>query len=344
LKKIWVMLLSLILVFSVVLTGCGGSTETNKLEVTPKPTPTEQNKEIEKIDYPNQALTVVIPYGAGGGTDQVARIIGGLIEENGFGKPVVGVNKVGGGGAVGLTETANSKSDGYTIVLSTSNISTLRETGNTELIYSDFEPIIAVNFDAPVLMVRSDSEWKTAEEFLTYAKENTVNIGTGSPGGLWHVGAIKLQKESNTKFNIIPSSTGGASASVSLMGGHVAAIVIPPNEAIAQIKSGEFRVLASMTPDRIKAFPEVPTFKELGYDVEILSLRGYLAPKGTPKEIIKILHDEIKKAMDSSKFINYMDEQVSNVIYMDSEGYTKYLEKELSSYSQIIKEAGLSKK
>jgi tripartite-type tricarboxylate transporter receptor subunit TctC len=336
-RKIAVLLI-LALILSLALVGCGNDKNANGKSAENKKT------EEPKVTYPVKQLTVVVPFGAGGGTDQVARMLAGIMEPD-FGQPIVCVNKTGGAGAVGYTETANAKPDGYNIVLSTSNISTIKATGNSQLTYKDFEPIIAVNFDSPALMVRSDSPFSSAKELLDYAKENPkkINIGTGSPGGLWHVGVIKLEKEADVKFNIVPSTTGGAKASVSLLGGHVDAIAIPPNEAIAQLKSGEFKMLAIMTSERVKAFPDVPTFKELGYDVEIISLRGYLAPKGTPAEIVKILHDKIKKAMDNEKYIDYMDKQVSNIIYMDSAKYKQYLEKEFINYTKLIEEAGLAK-
>lgn len=329
-KKMWVVLISALLMLSLVIVGCNANNKT------------EQSK---KGKYPEKPLTMVIPFGAGGGTDQVARMLAGIMEKD-FGQPIICVNKTGGAGAIGYTETANAKPDGYNIVLSTSNISTIKATGNSQLTYQDFEPIIAVNFDAPALMVKADSPYKTAKELLDYAKKNPkkLNVGTGTPGGLWHVGVIKLEKEAGVQFNIVPSTTGGASASVSLLGGHVDAIVIPPNEAIAQIKSGEFRMLGTMTPERLKDFPDVPTFNEMGYNVVILSLRGYLAPKGTPAEIVKVLHDHLKKAMENEKYINYMKDQVSNIIYMDSAKYKEYLAKEYESYTKLIEEAGLAKK
>ncbi|MDK2986762.1 MAG: putative tricarboxylic transport rane protein [Clostridia bacterium] len=339
-KKNGGFLLILVLGLALILAGCN-SGSADKAENNADKPKTEEKQE-QAVEFPTKKLTIVIPYGSGGGTDQVARMLAGIMKDD-FGKPIICVNKTGGGGAVGLQYTADAEPDGHTIVLTTSNISTVKITGNSELTYKDFEPIIGVNFDSPALVVRSDSPWKTAEEFIAYAKENKVSIGTGSPGGLWHVGVIKLQKETEAKFNIVPSTTGGAKASVRLMGGHVDAIAIPPNEAMNGLESGEFRMLATMTPERVEAFPDIPTFKDLGYDVNIRSVRGFLAPKGTPSEIIKILHDKIKKAVEDQRYVDFIQKKASNIFYMNTAEYKKYLDQELKDYTQLIKDAGLAK-
>lgn len=295
--------------------------------------------------YPEKPVTVLCPFGAGGGTDQVARFISGLLEKQ-LKKPFLVVNNPGGSGARGLGELVAAKPDGYTVLLMTSNISTLQTTGHTDLTYKDMTPVASANFDAPALMVHKDSGITTLDEFIAAAKKNpgSFNIGTGSPGGLWHIGLIDFAKKADLKVNIIPATTGGAAASVQLMGKHVNAIVIPPNEAIAPLKSGEFVLLGMMSESRLPNFPDVKTFKEQGLDVSISSHRGFIVPKGTPQAIVDLLAAELEKAINSKEYEAFMYETFSNKLYRDTKEYTDYLDQELKTYSDLIKDAGLAAK
>lgn len=296
----------------------------------------------KKEAFPSKGITIIVPYAAGGGTDQVARVMGSIIEKN-TGQKVTIENKTGGGGSVGFMELSKAKPDGYTIILGASNISIYKVTGNANITYKDFAPIAAVNYDAPAVIVRQDAPWKDFQEFVAAAKSKEIKVGTGSPGGIWHLGAIQLQQKLGLKFNIVPSTTGGAPATTALLGGHVDAIVAPPNESTAQIESGKFRVLAVMAPDKNVLVPEAPTMKELGYDLDIRSLRGFYAPKGTPQEVVDKLAAIIKQAYDDPKYQEYMKTTGSNAIYMDPPAFAKYLEGELQTLSDLVRKAGMAK-
>jgi tripartite-type tricarboxylate transporter receptor subunit TctC len=317
-------LLTLSLIFSMVLAGCGKS---------------EQKKEVK---WPEKPVTVIVPYGPGGGADQVARILAGIAEKK-TGVKFTVVNKTGAVGSTGLLELSKANPDGYTIGIMPSNISTYKVAGIAPLTYEDFKLAIAVNYDACALIVRKDSGWNTFEDFKKAAQTKELKVATGSPGGLWHLGVIELENKTGLKFNIIPMSTGGAPAGVQLLGGHVDAIVIGPNEAASQIKSGDFKILAVMAPERSENFKDVPTFKELGYDIDVRSVRGIAAPKGTPDDIVKKIHDVFKEAAQDQQYKDYMKNSLSNATYMSTEEYTKYAANELISYSELMKKAGLAK-
>lgn len=323
-KKNFLVIMALVLfTFAVVLSGCGAGTSS-------KP-------------FPQRDITMVVPFGTGGGTDQVARVLGDLIDKA-VPPAVIVVNKTGGAGALGLTEVSKAQPDGHNLVLMTSNISTLVWTGHTKLTYKDFEPVAAVNYDAPALIVKNDSPWKTYADFANDAKTRTLKVATGAPGGLWQVGAIALMKRQELKLNIIPSDTGGAPAAIKLLGGHVDAIVVPPNEASNQIIAKQFRVIGIMAPDRNPLSPETLTFKEMGIDLDIRSVRGFLVPKGTPVETIKTLEGLFKSAYDNKGYQEYMKKTGSNVVWMGTKDYTAYLSTELNKYESLLKETGVTKK
>lgn len=297
-----------------------------------------------QADYPKKPITILVGFSAGGGTDQVGRFLCGIMEKD-LGQPCVVSNIPGASGARSLMEITKAKPDGYTVLFITSNISTLKATGHSPLTYKDIKQIVAVNFDSPALIVRSDAPYKTLEEFVTAAKASPgkINIGTGAPGGLWHLGILAFEQAAGIKLNIIPNTAGGAGAAVRLMGKHVDAIFNPPNEAIAQLKSGEFKLLASTSEKRVASFPDVPTFKEKNMNVRIASYRGFHVPQDTPDEIVAILAKAIEKAANSEEYHEFMKSTFSNAIYMNTEDYIRYLERELPEYTKLVERAGLKK-
>jgi len=294
-------------------------------------------------DFPDRDINIIIPFGSGGGTDQISRLIAAIIEEESSVNWVCN-NLVGGAGAIGLQELTTKRPNGYTILLMTSNMSILEHMGHANLTYKDFEPIIAVNYDEPALFVHVDSGWESLNDFVDAAKGKRLKLQTGAAGGLWQVGAISMSEELEIDLNIVPSATGGAPAAPALLGKQVDAICVPINEALAGFDTGEFVMLATFGQERSYLAPEVPTFKELGYEkLQILSVRSFYAPKGTPREIINILHDKVKKAIDSERYIEYVKNTGSNKIYLSTDELIDYLEWEYEAYKELIEMAGLLK-
>ncbi|KJS20713.1 MAG: hypothetical protein VR72_13080 [Clostridiaceae bacterium BRH_c20a] len=296
----------------------------------------------EQSSFPEKNINIIVPFGTGGGSDQLARVLGDLVDKE-ITPSVVVANKVGASGAVGMAEIAKAKPDGYTVLIMTANISTLKWTGNTELTYEDFQPVCAVNYDAPALVVRSDSPWKTYNEFADEAKSRRLKLGTGAPGGLWAAGALALDKREGLNLNIITQEKGGAPAAVMLLGEHVDAIVLSPNEAASQLENKDFRILGIMGPDRNILDMEGPTFSELGVDLDIRSPKGFLVPKNTPADVVESLEKLFKKAYESETYQDYNKKTGTNAIWMGTKEYTDYLADELNKYRDLLKETGMTK-
>lgn len=295
---------------------------------------------VQGAEYPEKPVTAFVGFAPGGGTDQVLRFIAGNLEKK-LGQPVVVNNLPGASGARAVEEVVGATPDGYTLLFMTSNISTLKATGHTNRTYADLEPIAGVNFDAPAVIVRTDAPWNTIEEFLdaAKAKPKQITVGTGAPGGLWHLSIMALENASGAKFNTVPSTTGGGAAQVRLLGKHVDAIVVPPNEALSPLKSGEFKLLATMTDERLKNFPDAPTFKEKGMDLVIASHRGFYAPKGTPAPIIEKLATLIGEVANSPEYAQFMEETYSNGESKNPGEFTEYLAWELPEYTKLVEGA-----
>lgn len=298
----------------------------------------------QAVDYPAKPITVYVGFAPGGGTDQVARFLCGMIEQK-LGQPVVVSNIPGKRRAQHQGYRQGQTGRLYSAVHDLQPVHAAGN-GHSPYTYKDLKQIAGVNFDAPALIVRTDSPWKTLEDFTAAAKASPkkINVGSGTPGGLWHLSILALEHAAEIKVNTVPSTSGGAAAAIRLMGKHLDAIIVPPNEALAQLKSGEFRMLAIMTEDRIANFPDVPTFKEKGLDLVIASHRGFHAPKNTPDDIVQKLAGLLQEAVASPQYAEFMTQTFSNALFEGPEEFTKYLEWELPAYTELVEKAGLKVK
>ncbi|HQS09994.1 MAG TPA: tripartite tricarboxylate transporter substrate binding protein, partial [Xanthobacteraceae bacterium] len=235
-----------------------------------------------KAAYPDRPITLIVPWGAGGGTDAVARIIGSLIERD-LGQPVAVVNRTGGQGVVGHQAIADAAPDGYTIGLLTVEIAMMHWAGLTKLDPSSYTPIALVNEDAAGLQVRADAPYKTAQEVIDDVKKNPGKFkasGTGQ-GGIWHLalaGMLSSLKVDPASVPWVPSA-GAAPGLQDLMAGGVQIVTCSLPEARSLIDAGRVKSLAIMGKERSKLMPNIPTLKEAtGSDWAIGAWRGIAGP------------------------------------------------------------------
>lgn len=288
--------------------------------------------------FPTKEVQIIIPYAPGGATDIVFRALAETSSKY-FTKPIIIVNKAGGGGAIGFTEAAKAKPDGYTLVTAITPITILPYQVSTAFTYKDFSPIINVVFDPVMFLVKADAPWKDVKEFVDYAKKNPgiITVGNSGAGGGVHLGALAFEKAAGIKLNHIPFAGGGPSVTA-LLGGHISVVVVSPPEGISHIKAGKLRIIALFGDKRLDAFPDVPTVKEQGIDFTMSQWRGLSAPKDTPADVIKILHDVFKKGMDDPAFKKIADEQSVNLRYLNSADFGKVIAADDEYYSKLIKE------
>src|SRR5678816_46975 len=223
--------------------------------------------------YPSKPITMVNPFPPGGVADVVGRPLAALMEKN-LKQPVIMINRTGAGGAVGMGVVAKSPGDGYTILMGLSSISIFpvadRVNGKPPAFeLSDFAPIALVTADPTVLVVRTDGPYKTLKDLVEAAKANPGKINYSSSGvyGTLHVAMEIFASSAGIKLFHVPYQ-GGGPAVTALLGGQVEALASGPAAAIGQIKGGKMRALAAWSDKRLALMPEVPTFKELGYDAE----------------------------------------------------------------------------
>jgi tripartite-type tricarboxylate transporter receptor subunit TctC len=257
-------------------------------------------------DYPKRPITLICPWGAGGGTDAVSRIIATLLKKD-LGVPVNVVNRTGGSGAVGHTAMATAKPDGYTIGMPTVEITMMHWMGLTKITYKDLTPVAMVNFDPSGINVRTDSAWKTYKDLENHVRANPGKLqdsGTGQ-GGIWHLamaGWMKAVGLAPDAIKWIPSK-GAAPALQDLMAGGIDMSTCSLPEAATLIEAGRVRPLAIMADQRDPKFPDVRTLKEMGIDWTCGAWRGIAAPKGTAPEIVAVLEKAIEKPNTSPRRI-----------------------------------------
>lgn len=296
--------------------------------------------------FPSRPMTIICPYGAGGGTDAVARIVAALMEQD-LGQPVNVVNRTGGGGAVGHTAGATAAPDGYTMTLCAGDITMLHWMGTAQVNYKDFRAVGQVNFDAAGVNIRADAPWKTLKELQDYAKANPGKLkasGTGK-GGVWDIARAGWLMTAGVSPEAIPwvPSSGAAPALQDMMAGGLQVVTCSLPEARALIDAKKVRSLAIMADKRLELFPDVPTLKESGVNWSFGAWRGVLVPKGTPDNVVAILEKSLDKAYKNPKYKEFMDKSGLGMVWRSAAEFDKFMAEEDASNQKVMKGAGLIK-
>lgn len=275
-----------------------------------------------QAEYPEKPIEVIVGYSAGGGTDVMARTTMPFVEKYlGEGTSIVVKNMPGASGQIGITEVAGSDADGYT--LGTFNLpGMMARTLDREAGYDrdSFTYLANVVNDPNVIVTSKDSGIETVDDLIAAAKENplAITVGMSSLGGDDHFLLIKLQKQTETDFTIVPFK-GSAPARTAVMGGHVAVGIFNVSE-IAKFQ-GELNVLGIAQAERSDFAPEVATFREQGLDLINGSMRGVVAPAGLPEDVAAKLRDAFEKAAQDPEFIKAMTDTANPVEVVTGEDF-----------------------
>ena len=297
--------------------------------------------------YPQRPVQLIVPWGAGGGTDATARIIAALLEKE-LKQPFNVVNRTGGSGVVGHQAIASAAADGYTLGMITVEITMMHHVGLTGLKHTDYTPIGLVNADPAGIHVRSDSPYKSVKDLLAAIKANPGKMkasGTGQ-GGIWHLAIAGLLKEQGIDPNALPwvPSNGAAPGMQDMIAGGVDVVPCSIPEARPMIDAGKARALAIMDANPPALYPNVPTLKkELGSDWAIAAWRVIAAPKSIPADAQKTLVGALKKVYDSKEYKDFMASRGFGVVWADPEGTVKFMAASDASLGNALKAVGLAK-
>jgi tripartite-type tricarboxylate transporter receptor subunit TctC len=297
--------------------------------------------------YPSRPITLIVPWGAGGGTDATARIIGSLLEKD-LGQPVNVVNRTGGNGVVGHAAIASAPPDGYTIGLATVEIGMMHWQGLTELTGASYTPLALVNADPAGIQVRADAPYKTVQDLLAAIKANPGKLkasGTGQ-GGIWHLALAGLLRDQKIDPAAVPwvPSNGAAPGLQDMVAGGVDIAPVSLPEARALIDAGKVKSLVIMNDKPSALYPNVPTLKSaIGSDWSMAAWRGMVAPKGIPNDVRDKLAGALKKIVASKEYNDFMASRGFGVIYAGPDEFAKWMAKSDAELGATMKAVGIVK-
>ena len=296
--------------------------------------------------YPVKSVTILAGYPAGGLVDVVARLVTEGMKSK-FSNGLVVVNRPGAAGSVAVAEMARAKPDGYTIIL-TPHSALVIAAQMQDLAYKtpdDYDPFINVVSYYPMIAVRTESPFQNIQQLVSEAKANPGKLRVGSPGEgtSSHLNLEEFMHHTGTKMIHVPFQGWGQS-SPALLGGHIEAVVAQPGELKGQIDGKRMRVLVAFQPKRHPVFADVPTAKELGWDVANGVWYMLMAPKGTPALVIRYLHDAAKAAIEDPKFADNMAGRGIDVDYRPGDALRADLWREYKLHTDILRRIGMLKK
>jgi tripartite-type tricarboxylate transporter receptor subunit TctC len=296
--------------------------------------------------WPTQNLRIVVPFPPGGQGDLAARPIAKAFERI-LGKPVVVDNRGGAGGALGNAAVARGANDGHTLLMTLSSLAVLPEADRIMGRAAQYEvaeliPIARVLADPTLLAVHADTPWKTVAELVENARRNPGEIAYGSSGpyGTLHVSMEMFTTSAGIKLNHVPYR-GAGPAMNDLIGGQIKALASAPGVLKPQVDAGKIRVLANFGAERVPAFPDVPTFRELGFaDVEFYIWGGLFVPRATPPDVVTTLRNAMREAMADPETRRTFEAAGSPPAYLDQPEFGSFVDKDSARLIAAVRKIG----
>jgi tripartite-type tricarboxylate transporter receptor subunit TctC len=293
--------------------------------------------------YPTHPVTMVVAFPPGGVAELTGRPTAIAMEKL-LKQRVIIENRPGAAGATGNAYVANSKPDGYTLLMALSSISVIPEAERLQghkppYELNQFAPIALVSADPVVLVVRNEAPWKTVQEFVADAKKRPNKITYSSSGiyGALHMPFVMLEHATGTSLWHVPYN-GGGPAIQALLGSQVDVTVGGPATMIGQIKGGRLRPLANFGDKRLASLPEVPTLKEVGISAEYFIWSGLMAPAATPPAILQKLRDAVRQAVQDPDFKNAMAKVETPVSYLDAPDFQRFWDADAKKLADAVKQ------
>ena len=295
--------------------------------------------------FPTKPITMVVPFPPGGVADTVGRPVAEAMSRH-LKQSIVVENKGGAGGGIGMAQVAKSKADGYTVLMSLSSLVVLPEADKIlqrppMFQVNQLKAIARFTADPTVLVVRSDSPWKTYAEFMAYVKSNPGKISFGSSGnyGTMHVPMEQLKAATSTFMLHVPY-TGAGPAVLSLLSGQIEALSTGPASVKQHIASGRLRALAHWGDGRLASMPEVPSFKELGVPIQYSQWSGMFVPADTPAAVVDSLRQAAKFAAQDPRAAAALTASGTSFMYQDAPDFERFVQNDAKAMSALVTRIG----
>ena len=296
-------------------------------------------------DFPTKPITMIVPFPPGGVADITARPVAEAMGRY-LKQPVVVENRAGAGGGVGMAYVAKAKPDGYTVLLALSSISIIPEAdkvlGRDPMFQlSQLVPIARFTADPTVLAVRADGPYRSVQDLVEAARKAPGTIPYGSSGnyGTMHVPMEMLTASAGARMLHVPF-TGAGPAVVALLGGSVEALSTGPSTVMGHMKAGKVRVLATWGEARHPALPDVPTLKELGYDVQFSQWTGLFVPAGTPEPVIARLRESARAVVGDANFQAALARVETPIQYLDQPQFRAFWDADARKLAEAVHKIG----
>ena len=305
---------------------------------------------------PTRPVEVVVPAGAGGASDQMARTIQGIVLKHQLMKqPMLIMNKSGASGAEGVMDVKGAKGDPHKLMVAFSAIYTLPIAVNLPFNWRDLNPVAMIALDEFLLWVNAETPYKTPKDYLAAVK--AAAPGTFKMGGTGskredHIITVALDKIAGVQFTYIPYKSGGEAAT-QLVGKHIDSNVNNPSENVAQWRADQVRALCVFSEQRMVykdkvtkdlSWADIPTCKESGIDVQYQMLRAFFLPAGTSKDQVAFYADMLKKVIATPEWKEYVAKQALKETYLTGQEFVKFLEKDEAFHNKLMHEAGFASK
>jgi putative tricarboxylic transport membrane protein len=293
---------------------------------------------------PTRPVEAVVHTGPGGGSDILARAIADMMEkEKLLPQRLQVVNKSGGGSAVAMSYLAEKKGDTHTIGFFTGVwVTNPLTTAEAKVTVKDLTPIVRLVLEPAVVAVKADSPYKNMKDFIEAAKKNPGQLkqSGGSVTGRDNLVRLVIQKATGARWVFVSFPSGGERIA-NLLGGHVQAMVIEPQEAGEHIKAGNLRVIAALTEKRLPSFPDIPTLKEQGIDVPVIpQARGVLAPPGVPKDVFQYWEGVFDRFTKTASWKKYLEQNQFEDGYLKGAELNTFFDQLTVQMREVLKEAG----
>nr|WP_319514494.1 tripartite tricarboxylate transporter substrate binding protein [uncultured Cohaesibacter sp.] len=293
---------------------------------------------VVAADYPERPVEFIVPWSPGGGSDTLMRLIANNIEPF-LGAEMPIINMPGVGGTVGLREASRRAADGYTISQVHEGLLVASQIGLTDLKWTDFEPIALMTSSPQYLVVNGKAPYQTFEDFVAYAKEHPGEITMGvTLGGVPHLHAAMIEQAFGLKFSYV-GYEGTGQRIRALVGANLDAAIGDISSSKQFVDNGDLTFLAVGSANRVKAEPDVPTFKELGADIELSVTRGIVMPKGAPQEARDGLEAALKALSEDETYVTQTNNAGAEVDFRGQTAYTEYLgklDKTVTSLAEVL--------
>ena len=294
-------------------------------------------------DYPTKPVKLIVPWGAGGGTDALMRVVAHFATKY-LGQPMVVVNVPGVGGTLGARQGKDAKADGYTLTATHESVISSRIVGVSDFDYSDFIPIANMTLTPAMVAAQPDAPWNDMKDMIAAAKKNPGTIKFGATlGSTSHFFPLDIANQAGIEFKIV-GYEGTAKRQAALLGGFIDLGESNPAAGKKYFEAKKLKPLGIATEERHELLPDVPTLKEQGVNVLFAVNRGICAPLNTPQPIVEKLGAIFEKVSQDPEFIQKIGSLGSDVKYRDQAGYQDYIKEETSRLDMLAQKFNVQAK